>query len=78
MSTATWHEWKDALYERCYSRFPKDGGMVAQEQLTLRSNHEKRCIDCGAPGSIQKVSVLIKSVPCYYFCDGCEAYWGEK
>lgn len=51
------------------------GALVALEQRILRSHSRQECVDCGGPGAVQHASVLIKSVPHYWFCQDCHDYW---
>lgn len=53
-------------------------GMVVFEQRVLRSRKLTECIECGDPGTAQQESILIKSVPHYFMCDDCDAYWKAK
>lgn len=71
-----WEQWKARIWNAMSARFYP--GLAALEQYMLRSQEEKRCVECGEAGTAKQESVLIKSVSHYYFCDDCDAYWRNK
>ena len=72
-----WAEWKDAIWNQMADRFGHPG-LAPLEQYMIRSEREKRCVDCGEPGTISKASVIIPRVKTYWMCDDCNAYWEAK
>jgi hypothetical protein len=73
-----WQAWKERMWDQLVHQFYPDHGLCAQEQYTRRSQRERRCIECGEPGTVKQESVLIKAVSHYYLCDACNAYWEAK
>ena len=73
-----WQLWREDMWDRMVRQFWPHHGMPTLEQYTIRSRREKRCIECGEPGTVKEESVLIKAVPYYWFCDECAAYWAAK
>lgn len=72
-----WEQWKARVWNVMADRFGHPG-LAPLEQWTWRSNRERRCIDCGEPGTVRQESGLIKVVSHYWFCDGCAQYWASK
>lgn len=53
-------------------------GLAVLEQLMGRSASEQRCVECGAPGTVERRGALVPSVPRYFMCGECAAYWDER
>ena len=61
--------------------FERIGGLAVLEQKMLASRDLNVCVDCDAPGTVKQERgdySLVKSVPHYWFCDECDAYWKAK
>ena len=71
-----WERWKIRMYNQMARQFTHPG-LAPLEQYMIRSQREKRCIDCGDPCSPDRFmdSVLVKSVKGYYHCAECEALY---
>lgn len=72
-----WEQWKARMFNQMVDQFGSPG-FAPLEQYTLRSKKEKRCIECGAAGTVQQKSILIKCVSHYWMCDSCDDYWRHK
>lgn len=72
-----WEQWKARVWNALVARFGYPG-LAPLEQWIVRSYKERRCVECGAPGTHQHESVLVKVVPHYWMCDDCHKYWEEK
>ncbi|KKL47774.1 hypothetical protein LCGC14_2332150 [marine sediment metagenome] len=72
-----WEQWRARIWNAIAARvgYP---GLAPLEQWMLRSRKEKRCIQCGNPGTVQQESVLIASVDHYFMCGPCDAYHRER
>ena len=70
--SAEWYIWRNRLTETCEAN--SLGAMVAFEQLALRSAKEKRCAECGEPGTVAQGATTYNHVP-YWFCAECASYW---
>jgi hypothetical protein len=79
MNTAvqTWAEWREAIWDSMERRFGYPG-LAPLEQYMLRSRKERRCVECGAPGTVEHRSHIVASVDTYWMCAGCDAYWKAK
>ena len=76
-----WERWKAETWNALTRGLEGYPGLAPLEQYMLRSQRERRCIDCGAPGTVpveRTEASLVKTVAVYYHCDGCAAYWAEK
>lgn len=69
-----WQQWKARIWNQIADMMQGPPGLAPLEQWMRRSAKEKRCVDCGAPGTVKEESVLIKAVSHYYHCDDCAAY----
>lgn len=69
-----WQQWKARIWNSMADRFGYPG-LAPLEQWMLRSQKEKRCINCGDPTTASTESVLIKSVRLYYHCPKCQALY---
>lgn len=76
-AVAEWRQWREAIWNLMEKHLGYPG-LGPLEQYMLRSKREKRCIDCGKPGTMYQQSVLIKCVDHYWMCDDCDAYWRQK
>jgi len=76
--SSDWQAWKENIWDQMARQFHCHPGLAPLEQHMKRSKAEKRCIECGEPGTVQQPSVLIKSVSHYYFCQECADYWEHK
>lgn len=77
-SESEWESWKQRVWNAVTIRCGAHPGLVPLEQYMLRSHKEKRCIECGEPGTVQQRSALILSVAGYYFCADCAYFWEHK
>lgn len=81
-----WQGWKDLIWESMHRNLNPEGlpgiaGLACLEQYMRRSAMEKRCIECGEPGTVAQdrtESSLIQSVPRYWMCAECHTYWEHK
>ena len=71
-----WQQW----CQRMWNQIARGGypGLAPLEQYMRRSLKEKRCIDCGEPGTVYQESVIVPAVAGYYFCPDCAHYWEHK
>jgi hypothetical protein len=53
-------------------------GMACTEQYLWRSGKERRCVECGDPGTVQFKSELIASVASYWLWAECNAWYEHK
>ncbi len=67
-----WETWKMQLWNTMAQYFYP--GLAALEQYMLRSNREKRCVDCGESEPTERTvkSGLVKSIDRYYLCTAWE------
>jgi hypothetical protein len=72
-----WQAWKDRIWESMEARFGYPG-LAPLEQYMIRSRKEKRCIECGDPGTVEQKSVLVASVDRYWMCVECDEWWEKK
>lgn len=73
-----WEQWKARVWNQMAERFNAYPGLAPLEQWTWRSFKEKRCIECGDPGTERQQSHLIKVVDHYWMCAECADYWRRK
>jgi len=76
-----WETWKEKVWESMKGLGPHGGlaGLAAFEQYALRSNAEKRCIDCGAPGVVKvEAGKYCQAVKHYWVCQNCHDFWQRK
>ena len=66
-----WQRWKENIWDQMVRHFHCYPGLAPLEQWILRSNREKRCVECGEPGTVRQESVLIKVVDHYWMCAEC-------
>ena len=69
-----WQRWKIRMDNQMRRQFTHPG-LAPLEQFMIRSQREKRCIDCGEPSTDFQESILIKSVKGYYHCTDCQALY---
>ena len=72
-----WQQWKARMWNQLADGIRSHPGMAALEQWMIRSQREKRCIDCGEPCTKEHFhqSILIKCVKGYYHCPECQALY---
>ena len=70
----SWVRWKIKIDNQMTRQFTHPG-LAPLEQFMIRSQREKRCIDCGEPSTDFQESILIKSVKGYYHCPDCQALY---
>lgn len=72
-----WERWRAIIWNSMALRFGYPG-LAPLEQWMRRSKREKRCLECGAAGTIQEESVIVKAVSHYWMCAECGTYWRNK
>ncbi len=73
-----WQQWRARIWNQIADAFGTYPGLAPLEQWMLRSKRERRCVDCGEPGSVWEQSVIVASVRHYWLCAGCDRYYREK
>ena len=76
-NTQTWSEWKAAIWTSMERDFGYPG-LAPLEQYMHRSKKEKRCVECGEPGTERHTSHIVASVPFFWMCPECHTYWETK
>ena len=72
-----WEQWRARIWNQI-AQMVGYPGLAPLEQWMRRSRAEKRCIECGAAGTIKHESIIVKAVNLYWMCDECDAYWQAK
>jgi hypothetical protein len=73
-----WEQWRARIWNQIADGFQGHPGLAPLEQWMRRSHKEKRCIECGDPGTIQQDSIIVASVDSYFLCQPCDTYYREK
>ena len=69
-----WADWRGRIWDSMEARFGYPG-LAPLEQYMLRSRKERRCVECGDPGTARQESILIKSVSHYFMCADCDQHY---
>lgn len=72
-----WEQWRARMWNQMVDQFGYPG-LAPLEQYMKRSHRERRCVECGEPGTVNQVSVIIPAVADYWMCDACDTYWKER
>jgi len=66
-----WEQWKMRLWNQMVREFHTYPGLAPLEQWMRRSHKERRCLNCGEPGTNEVKSLLIACVRSYWLCAAC-------
>lgn len=73
-----WEQWKARIWNSMTRHLLSFPGLAPLEQWMRRSYKEKRCLECGDPGTVQHFSVIVACVDSYLLCQPCDNYYREK
>lgn len=73
-----WQQWRARIWNQMVRHLHCYPGLAPLEQWMWRSQKEERCIECGAPGTVEQKSVIVAAVDHYYLCTACDTFYRNK